>query len=77
MIAKLERFIAVELYHLTGSDKIQGPESGLTGDCTGLRGDCTGLRGDFYSCEITDADRDMGVTLAELTSTQAAVEEGR
>jgi hypothetical protein len=45
---------------------LTGDCTGLTGDCFGLTGDCTGLRGDLDQCEISDAERAVGVAVASL-----------
>ena len=38
--------ISNHLFHVSGSSVVDGPHSGLRGNCTDLRGDCTALRGD-------------------------------
>ena len=49
------------LYHVVNRKQVEGPHSGL-------RGDCSGLRGDLDECEITDEDRATGVNIEELIS---------
>jgi len=61
------------LYHIVRGNKILGKHtelwgdcSGLKGYCTGLWGYCTGLRGDLDECEITAAERDLGIDIQSL-----------
>ena len=49
--------------HVTG---LRGHVTGLSGHVTGLSGDVTGLSGDVTDCEISDAEREKGVDVAEL-----------
>lgn len=45
---------------------LSGDCSGLSGDCSGLWGDCSGLWGSLADCQITDAEREAGVAIADL-----------
>ena len=45
---------------------LSGDVTGLSGHVTGLSGDVTGLSGDVTDCEISDAEREKGVDVAEL-----------
>ena len=46
--------------------------SRLSGDCSGLYGNCSGLSGDFDDCEISDEEREHGVSLRELIAADKA-----
>lgn len=54
------------LYHYVDGVRVAGPNPAMYGDCTSLRGNCSGLSGDLDGCEITDAEREAGVRLADL-----------
>lgn len=70
----------VGLSSVEGGKIINGPHSGLRGDCSGLRGDCTGLRGDctglrgnIDQCGLTEQDRVNGVEIKELVAEPLAL----
>ena len=58
----------VDLYHIVNDVKVDGPRTGLSGDCSGLSGNCSDLRGDLDECEITEEERATGVNIEELVS---------
>lgn len=49
-----------ELYHYDAAG-IRWP-----GPHAGLRGDCSGISGDLDECDLTAAERDAGVQIADL-----------
>ena len=52
---------------LTGdTSKIFGDCCGLRGDVSGLRGDVSGLRGYVDECDLTPAQRAVGVKVQDL-----------
>ena len=52
---------------LTGdTSKIFGDCCGLSGDVSGLRGDVSGLSGDVDECDLTPAERAVGVKVQDL-----------
>ena len=52
---------------LTGdTSKIFGDCCGLSGDVSGLRGDVSGLRGYVDECDLTPAERAVGVKVQDL-----------
>lgn len=75
----------VSLMHGEVSSDLRGEVSGLwgevspdlRGDVTGLRGEVTGLRGDADACELTDADREEGVSVHTLVAESAPERGGR
>jgi hypothetical protein len=48
---------------LTG---VSGDLTGVYGDLTGVSGYLSGVRGDLDDAEITNADRELGVNIADL-----------
>ena len=45
---------------------VRGNLSGVRGDLSGVSGYLSGVRGNLDDCEITDADRERGVQIADL-----------
>ena len=60
-------------HHNDNGNEVDGPNSKLTGDtskifgdCCGLSGDVSGLSGDVDECDLTPAERAVGVKVQDL-----------
>ena len=47
-------------------DRLSGDVSGLSGNVSGLRGDVSGLYGNVDDCELSDDERNAGVSARDL-----------
>ena len=45
---------------------LYGNCSALYGNCSRLSGNCTNLSGDLDACEISDAERSVGICIGDL-----------
>ena len=61
---------AYRCWHFVNGERIFGPPPELLGDVTGLRGDAD-------ACELTDADREEGVSVHTLVAESAPERGGR
>ena len=56
------------IYYYKNGVRVEGAPDGITGDLSEIRGDLSGIRGNLDECEITDKDREKGITIDELIS---------
>ena len=45
---------------------VRGNLSGVTGDLSGITGDLSGITGNLDDCDITDEEREKGISINEL-----------
>ena len=50
--------------------RLYGDCSRLSGDCSGLYGNCSGLYGDFDDCELSETDRNNGISVSDMVKKQ-------
>lgn len=62
---------AERCWHFADGQKVYGPPRDLRGNVSGLRGDVSDLRGNADACELTDADREEGVSVHTLVAESA------
>lgn len=85
MKAKLNRSAQI-LWHVVDGKRIDGVHkkirgnvsgiwgdvSSISGNVSGIRGNVSGIRGEVDSCELSEADRNKGVDIADLIETALA-----
>ena len=51
--------VEYKIWHFLNGNKVEGAPFGITGNLTGIRGDLT-------DCELTEEERERGVSVEEL-----------
>ena len=53
-------------YYYEDSERIEGVPKDITGDLSGVRGNLSGISGNLDDCDITDEEREKGISINEL-----------
>lgn len=56
------------LFHYKNSERIEGKNNQM-------KGDCSELTGDLHNCEITEEEREKGINIKDLTKEKKEVGE--
>ena len=55
-----------ETYYYEDSERIEGVPKDITGNLSGVRGNLSGILGNLDDCDITDEEREKGISINEL-----------
>jgi len=55
-----------ETYYYEDSERIEGVPKDITGDLSGISGNLSGISGNLDDCDITDEEREKGISINEL-----------